>query len=130
MGLRREAENIGYLLHRVGRRSQFPFYLPHDVFVYDCLWGLTRDAAGNLGEIAAAHIELVSIEMHIAVGAAEVVHLRDKLVIEFGATTLQIALTGEFHIDEILRHRQGILHLLALVQINGKGRRKTVEYRS
>ena len=65
--------------------------------------------------------------MNIAIGAAEVIHLRDKLVVKLGTPALQIALAHEFYIDEILRHRQRLLHLLALIQINGKGRRETVD---
>ena len=65
--------------------------------------------------------------MHIAIGAAEVIHLRDKLVVKLGTPALQIALPCQFYIDEILRHRQRLLHLLALIQIDGKGRRETVD---
>ena len=102
---------------RGGRKPTL--YLLHDVFIDDCLRRLAGDAAGNLRQIAATHIQLVSIEMHIAIGAAEVVHLRDKLIVKFGTPALQIALAHEFYIDEILRHRLRLLHLLALMQIDG-----------
>ena len=103
---------------RGGRK--FALYLLHDVFIDDCLRGLAGDAAGNLSQIAATHIQLVGIEMNIAVSTAEVIDLRDKLVVEFGTPALQIALAHEFYIDEILRLRQCLPHLLALIQINGK----------
>ena len=57
----------------------------------------------------------------------EVVNLRDKLVVKIGTPALQITLPSQFYIDEILRHRQRLLHLLALVQIDGKGRREAVD---
>ena len=120
MGLRGEAEGIGYLLHRMRGGRKLALYLLHDVFIDDCLRCLAGDATGNLRQIAATHIQLVGIEMNIAVSAAEVIDLRDKLVVEFGTPALQIALAHEFYIDEILRHRQRLLHLLALIQINGK----------
>lgn len=110
---------------RGGRK--FALYLLHNVFIDDCLRRLAGDAAGNLSQITATHIQLVGIEMNIAIGAAEVIHLRDKLVVKLGTPALQIALAHEFYIDEILRHRQRLLHLLALIQINGKGRRETVD---
>ena len=65
--------------------------------------------------------------MHIAIGAAEVIHLRDELVVKLRTPALQITLSCQFYIDEILRHRQRLLHLLALVQIDGKGRREAVD---
>ena len=110
---------------RGGRKLSL--YLLHDVFINDCLRCLAGDAAGNLCQITATHIQLVGIEMHIAIGAAEVVHLRDKLIVKLRTPALQIALSCQFYIDEILRHRQRLLHLLALVQINGKGRREAVD---
>ena len=110
---------------RGGRK--LALYLLHDVFINDCLRRLAGDAAGNLRQIAATHIQLVGIEMHIAIGAAEVVHLRDKLVVKLGTPALQITLPSQFYIDEILRHRQRLLHLLALIQIDGKGRREAVD---
>ena len=127
MGLRREAEGVGYLLHRMRGGREFALYLLHDVFIDDCLRRLAGDAAGNLRQIAATHIQLVGIEMHIAIGAAEVIHLRDKLVVKIGTPALQITLPSQFYIDEILRHRQRFLHLLALIQIDGKGRREAVD---
>ncbi len=75
---------------RGGRK--LALYLLHDVFIDDCLRRLAGDAAGNLSQITATHIQLVGIEMHIAIGAAEVIHLRDKLVVKFGTPALQIAL--------------------------------------
>lgn len=109
---------------RGGRK--LTFNLLHDVFINDCLRCLARDTTGYLCQIAAAHIQLVRIEMHITIGAAEVVDLRDKLIIEFRTASLQVALTCQLYVDEILCHRQSILHLLALVQIYGKSRRETV----
>ena len=102
---------------RGGRK--LAFYLLHNVFIDDSLRRLAGDTAGNLRQISATHIQLVGIEMHIAIGAAEVIHLRDKLVVKLGTPTLQIALSCQFDIDEILRHRQRFLHLLALIQIDG-----------
>ena len=81
MGLRREAESIGDFLHRMGRCGEFSLYLLHDIFIDDGLRGLARDAASYLGKVTTTHVELVGIEMHIAIGTAEVIHLRDKLVI-------------------------------------------------
>ena len=103
---------------RSGR--ELALYLLHDVFIDDCLRRLAGDTTGNLSQITATHIQLVGIEMNIAVSAAEVIDLRDKLVVEFGTPALQIALAHEFYIDEILRLRQCLPHLLALIQINGK----------
>ena len=62
---------------------EFALYLLHDVFIDDCLRRLAGNATGNLRQIAATHIQLVGIEMHIAIGAAEVIHLRDKLIVKF-----------------------------------------------
>ena len=106
---------------------EFALNLLHYVFIDNRLRRLAGNAAGNLRQIAATHIQLVGIEMHIAIGAAEVIHLRDKLVVKLGTPALQIALPCQFYIDEILRHRQRLLHLLALIQIDGKGRRETVD---
>ena len=110
---------------RGGRK--LALYLLHDVFIDNCLRRLAGDAAGNLRQITATHIQLVGIEMHIAIGAAEVIHLRDKLVVKLGTPALQITLPSQFYIDEILRHRQRLLHLLALVQIDGKSRREAID---
>ena len=82
MSLRGEAEGVGYLLHRMRGGREFAFNLLHDVFIDDRLRRLAGNAAGNLRQIAATHIQLVGIEMHIAIGAAEVIHLRDKLVVK------------------------------------------------
>ena len=102
---------------RGGRK--LALYLLHDVFIDDCLRRLAGDAAGNLRQITATHIQLVSIEMHIAIGAAEVVHLRDKLIVKFRTPALQIALSCQFYIDEILRHRQRLLHRRQELKRNG-----------
>lgn len=120
MSLRGETEGIGYLLNRMRGGRKLALYLLHDVFIDDCLRRLAGDTTGNLSQITATHIQLVGIEMNIAISAAEVIHLRDKLVVKLGTSALQIALAHEFYIDEILRHRQRLLHLLALIQINGK----------
>ena len=127
MSLRGETEGIGYLLNRMRGGRKLALYLLHDVFIDNRLRRLAGDAAGNLSQITATHIQLVGIEMNIAISAAEVIDLRDKLVVKLGTSALQIALAHEFYIDEILRHRQRLLHLLALIQINGKSRRKTVD---
>ena len=120
MRLRGETEGIGYLLNRMRGGRELALYLLHDVFIDDCLWRLAGDTTGNLSQITATHIQLVGLEMNIAISAAEVIHLRDKLVVKLGTPALQIALAHEFYIDEILRHRQRLLHLLALIQIDGK----------
>ena len=121
MRLRGETEGIGYLLNRMRGGRKLALYLLHDVFIDDCLRRLAGDTTGNLCQITATHIQLVGIEMNIAVSAAEVINLRDKLVVKLGTPALQIALPCQFYIDEILRHRQRLLHLLALIQIDGKG---------
>ena len=81
---------------RSGRK--LALYLLHDVFIDDCLRGLAGDTAGNLSQITATHIQLVGIEMNIAISAAEVIHLRDKLVVKLGTPALQIALPCQFYI--------------------------------
>ena len=81
MSLRGETEGIGYFLNRMRGGRKLALYLLHDVFIDDCLRRLAGDAAGNLSQITATHIQLVGIEMNIAVSAAEVIHLRDKLVV-------------------------------------------------
>ena len=48
MGLRREAEGVGYLLHRMRGGRKFALNLLHDVFIDDCLRRLAGNAAGNL----------------------------------------------------------------------------------
>ena len=53
MGLRREAEGVGYLLHRMRGGRKLALYLLHDVFIDDCLRRLAGDAAGNLSQITA-----------------------------------------------------------------------------
>ena len=92
MGLRREAEGVGYLLHRMRGSREFALNLLHDVFIDNRLRRLAGNAAGNLRQITATHIQLVGIEMHIAIGAAEVIHLRDKLIVKLRTPALQIAL--------------------------------------
>ena len=80
MSLRGETEGIGYLLNRMRGGRKFALYLLHDVFIDDSLRRLAGDTTGNLRQITATHIQLIGIEMHIAIGAAEVIHLRDKLL--------------------------------------------------
>ena len=82
---------------RGGRK--LALYLLHDVFIDDCLRRLAGDAAGNLRKIAATHIQLVGIEMHIAIGAAEVIHLRDKLIVKLRTPALQIALSCQLNVS-------------------------------
>ena len=82
MSLRGEAEGVGYFLNRMRGGRKLTLYLLHDVFIDDCLRRLAGDATGNLSQITATHIQLVGIEMNIAVSAAEVIDLRDKLIVE------------------------------------------------
>ena len=110
----------------MGCGRKFTFYFLYDILVNDCLRCLARDTAGNLSQITTAHIQLVRIEMHITMSATEIIDLRDKLTIEFRTTTRQITLTCQPYIAKTRCHPQSLLHLVPLVQIHGKGRRKAV----